>query len=122
MLIVGSAFPSLFPGFYLVLVLDEEVDVVQAVHQAVFLVGVDFEMLAPACGLVRDGLAGEVNFDFCLRVSLDAGEELLEERLAHDYGKDEVVQLIVLVDVCEEARHDHPEAVVSDGPGGMFPA
>jgi len=55
-------------------------------------------------------------------VFADAVEQLLQERLAHHHGQDEVVQLVVLVDVGEERADYHTEAVARDGPRGVLAA
>ena len=83
-------------------------------------VRIDFKRLAPACRFVGDNLTGKIHFDFHLRIGIDAVEQLLQKRLAHHYGKNKVVQLVILVDIGKEARHHHAEAIVGNGPSGMF--
>ena len=78
---VGLLF--LLPRFNLVPALHQEVDVVQAVHQAMLLVGIDFKRFALARRPVGDGLRGKVDHDFRLRVGIDAVEQLLQEGFAH---------------------------------------
>ena len=86
------------------------------------LVGVDFEGLAVARGLIGDGLGGEINGNERSGIGLDGCEKLAEERLADDDGEDKVVELVVLVDVGKEAAHDNADAVAGNGPCGMFAA
>ena len=68
-----------FPFNGSLLVLDEKIDVVKALHEAMLLVGVDFERLTTACRLVGYGLLRQVYFNFRLRISIDAGKEFLKE-------------------------------------------
>ena len=49
-------------------------------------------------------------------------EKLCKEFFAHDYRKDEIVELVVLVDICKEAGYDHAESVSGNGPCGVLTA
>ena len=82
---------GLFPLNGLLLIGDKEVDIVKTLDKAMLLVGVDVEVFAVASSVVGDGLLGKVDSDRSLRIGLDAGEELLQERLAHLYGQHEVI-------------------------------
>jgi len=46
---------------------EQIVDVVEAVYQTGFFVGIDVEVFALARSLVGDGLGRQVDFDFCFR-------------------------------------------------------
>ena len=107
---------------YLPLVLHQEVDVVQSVHQAMLLVGVDFKGLATTRCLVGHGLGGQIHFHLGFGIGGDAFEQFLQKALAHHNGQHEVVQLVVLVDIGKEAGDNHAEAIPGDGPGSMFAA
>ena len=102
------------------MILYEEIDVVESVHQTVLLVAVDVEVFASACGFVGDDLIGEIDFYLHLRVLADALEEFGEEGLAHHHRQYEVVEFVVLVDIGEKGADDHPEAVASYRPGSML--
>ena len=115
-------FCTVFVGLELVEVFQEEVDVVQPVHEAILLVAVDVEVFTAARGGVRDGLCGQVDDDFGLGIRLDGSKELGEERFAHHDGQDEIVQLIILVNVGKEAAHDDSETVTGYRPCRVFAA
>ena len=98
----------------------EEVDVVQAVQEAIFLVAVDVEVLAVAGGHVGDGLGGQVHAHLRLRVLRDAGKELLLEGFADDDRQHEAVEEVVAMDVSKGTADDHAHAIAGNGPGGVF--
>ena len=102
------------------MILYEEIDIVESVHQTVLLITVDLEMLTGACGLVGDSLIGEIDLYLGLGVALDAGKEFCQKALAHHNGKHEVVQLVVLMDIGKEGADDHTEAITGNSPGRMF--
>ena len=85
------------------MVLHQEVNVVETVHQTMFLITIDVKVLAAACGLIGNGLIRQIDGHRRLRIFPDALEQLCEEVLTHLYGQHEIVQLVVLVDVGEEA-------------------
>jgi hypothetical protein len=70
----------LLPGFYFVFILYKEIYIVQSVHQAVFLVGIDFKMLALARGLVGNGLFGQVHFHFRFGIGKNRVEKLITNK------------------------------------------
>ena len=80
-------------------VLQEEVDVVERIHQAILLVAIDVECLAMASGEVGNRLVGHINTHLSIGVSLNSVEQLLLELAAHDDGKHEAVEQIVAVDI-----------------------
>ena len=106
--------------FNLVLVFKEEVDVVERIHQAILLVAVDFESLAPTRSKVGDGLVWHIHLHLHLRILLDALEEFCQEFITYHYWQHEVVQLVVLVDVGKERGDDHAEAIARNCPSRMF--
>ena len=112
--------PSLLPCDYLLFVFHQEIDVVQATHQAVFLVGIDFKMFTLTRRQIGDGLVGQVHFDLRLMVVFNALEQLLKERFGHDDGQNEIVQFVVLVYVGEERADNHPETGTGNGPCSML--
>src|ERR1700754_4346787 len=69
-----------------------------------------------------NGLGFEVDGDGCLRIFLDGGEGLLQELFADGDGQQEIVEGVVLKNVCEEAADDDVKAGVLDGPCGVFAA
>ena len=107
-------------SLYLILILYKEVDIVQAVHQAMFLISVDFEMLALSCRLIGYSLFWQIHFHLCLRVGIDRIEQFFQERLAHHYRKHEVIKLIVFMDIGKEARYHYSKAISGDSPSRMF--
>ena len=111
-----------FVCFDFIFVLYQEVDIVQAVHQTMLLVGIDFKLLGFAGRLVGDGLFRQINLHLCLRVGIDGIEQLLKERFADDHRQHEVVQFVVLVDVGKETADHDPESISGDCPCGMFTA
>lgn len=112
----------LLPGFYFVFILYKEIYIVQSVHQAVFLVGIDFKMLALARGLVGNGLFGQVHFHFRFGIGENRVEKFFQERFAHHHGKHEIIQFVVLMDIRKEAAHHHAETIVGNGPCRMLAA
>ena len=80
-------------------VLQEEVDVIESIHQAILLVAIDVEGFAVACGEVGDSLVGYINAYLGLRISLYGVEQLLLELAAHNHGEHEAVEQVVAVDV-----------------------
>ena len=106
----------------LVSVFHQKVDVVQAVHQAMLLVGIDFEVFAAACGSIGDGLCGQVYGHLRLRIGGNGVEQFLQEVRRDDHRQHEVVELVVLVDIGKEAAHYHTESISCNGPGSMFAA
>ena len=86
------------------------------------LVGVDVEAFATAGGKVGDSLIGQVHTYLGFGIGGDGVEEFLQEAFAHHNREHEVVQLVLLVDVGEEAADDHAEAIARQRPGGMFAA
>ena len=67
-------------------------------------------------------MGGKIDLDLGLRVCLYGGEEVGEEGVRNDYGKDAIVQFVLLMDVGKEAGDDDPEAIASDSPCGMLSA
>ena len=65
---------------YLIFIVQQEIDVVEGIHQTVLLVRVDFELLAVTGCQVGDCLVGHIDLDLGLWVGSDAGEEFLLER------------------------------------------
>ncbi len=110
------------PLFCLLPIVYQEVDIVKPVHQAMLLIAVDVEMIAASCLLVSDGLTGQIDLHFRLRVAPNAVEEFGQERLAHLYGEHKVVEFVVPVDIGKETADDHTEAIAGNGPCGMFTA
>ena len=115
---VDGLFVLRFPCLYLILVFKQIVDIVETVDKALFLVAVDFKLLALACSEVGDSLVGQVNLYLHLRVLLNALKEFGEELLAHYHRQHEVVEFVVLVDVGKEAADNHAESITGDCPCG----
>ena len=111
-----------FPGFNLVFVFQEEVDVIEGIFKTVFLIAIDIEMLLEVAGRVGDDLVWEVNHHVHLRIGLDVGKELLKEGFADHNWKDEVIEFVLLVDIGKETAHNDAETVAGNGPGGVFAA
>ena len=101
---------------YQFFILYKEIYIVQSVHQAVFLVGIDFKMLALARGLVGNGLFGQVHFHFRFGIGENRVEKFFQERFAHHHGKHEIIQFVVLMDIRKEAAHHHAETIVLSKP------
>ena len=110
----------LLPCLDLVLVLKKEVDVIERIHQAVFLITIDLETLLTSCGEIGHCLVGHIHPHLHLGVGLDAGKQLSEEILTDYHWKHEIVEFVVLVDICKEAGDDYPESVAGDGPSRML--
>ena len=108
------------PGFNLVFVFQEEVDVIEGIFKTIFLVAVDVEMFLEVAGRVGDGLVWEVNHHVHLRIGLDIGKELLKEGFADHNWKDEVIEFVLLVDIGKETAHNDAETIAGNGPGGVF--
>ena len=87
-----------------------------------FLVGIDFEGLRATRCQIGDGLFRQVDSDLRSVVVGNRLEEFLQERLAHDHGKYEVVEFVVLVYIGKERANDNPESIVGNGPCCMFTA
>ena len=87
-----------------------------------FLVGIDFKMLAFACRLVGDGLFGQVHFHFRPGVGKNRIEKFLQKRFAHHYGKHEIIQFVILMDIRKKAAYHHTETIVGNGPGCVLAA
>ena len=85
-----------------------------------FLVAVDFEVLALAGSKIGHGLVRKIYLHLCLVILVDALEEFLQEFLAYYYWQYEVVQLVVLVDISKERADDYTEACTCDSPGSML--
>ena len=85
-----------------------------------FFVSVDFELFAVSCGQVRDHLLGKVHFNLGLGIVLNCQKQFRQEAIAYLDGKHEVVQFVVLVDVCEKRADDDAEAIAGNGPCSMF--
>ena len=79
------------------MILYQEVDIVETVHQTMLLIAVDIEMLLTACSLVGHRLLRQIDLYLCLRIGLDALEQLSEETFADLYRQYEIVQFVVLV-------------------------
>ncbi len=90
-----------FPSHYLVLVFQKEVDVIETVLQAVFLIAVYLKLLAVARCLVKDGLVGQVNRNDGLWVLLSGRAQLGLELGCDDNGQHEAVEQVVAVYVGE---------------------
>ena len=67
-------------------------------------------------------MGGKIDLNLGLRVCLYGSEEVGEEGVRNDYGKDAIVQFVLLMDVGKEAGDDDPEAIASDSPCGMLSA
>lgn len=112
--------PSTLEVRGLVLVLQQEVDVVQSLHEAMLLEMADVENLALAVCQIGDRLTGQIDTHLRSMVLRYAVEQLLQERLADLYGQDKIVEFVVLVNVGKERTDDHAEAIAGDGPCGML--
>lgn len=110
------------PGFNLIFIFQEEVDIIEGIFKTVFLIAVDVEMLLEVAGRVGDGLIWEVNHHVHLRIGLDVGKELLKEGFADHNWKDEVIEFVLLMDIGKETAHNNAETVAGNGPGGVFAA
>ena len=89
----------LFPLFYLIFTVYQEIDIVEAVHQTVLLVGVNVEMLAPASSHIGDSLVRQVDLNLGLGVVLNGQKQFGQEGLADLHRQYEVVEFVILVDV-----------------------
>ena len=107
---------GLFPCFYLVFVLYQEVDVIKPMHETMLLVAINVKMFAPAGSLVGNCLVGQIDLHFCLRILSDTFEEFCKERLADNHRQYEVVELVVLVNVSKEGTDNHTKAIAGNGP------
>ena len=103
-------------------ILQEEVDVVERIHQAILLIAIDVECLAVTCGEVCNRLVSHVNAHLSLRISLNSVEQLLLELAAHDDGEHEAVEQVVAVNISKRATDDYAGAIASDSPCGMLAA
>ena len=77
-------------------------------------------MLALAGSKIGHGLVRKIYLHLCLVILVDALEEFLQEFLAYHYRQYEVVQLVVLVDICEERTDNNTEACTCDSPGSVL--
>ena len=112
----------MFECFYFSLDAEQVVDIVIPIAQAGFFIIIDLECFLIACGGQGDGLVLKVDFDGCGWIFFDGGEDLCQEILTDGHRQQEVVQGVVLKDICEEAADDDVEAGVFDCPGGVFTA
>ena len=96
------------------------IHVVVAVLQAAFLVGVDLEPLAAARGFGGQRLPLQIDRETGRGIVVYGGEDRCEEVVAHRDRQQTVVEGVVAEDVGEETRHHDAEAVVGDGPCGVF--
>ena len=87
-----------------------------------FLIAVDIKMCYAARGLICDGLFRQIDFHKGLRVGENGIKKLLQEVLADDDGKHEVVQLIVFMYIGKKTRHDNPESIAGNRPRRVFTA
>ena len=110
-----------FPCLDFVGVLEKEVDVIEPVHQTVFLVTVDFKVLALTSGEVGDPLVGQVHLHFHLWIVMDALEKFGEEGFRHHDWQHEIVEFVVLVDVGEKGTDDDSEPISCNDPSRMIP-
>src|SRR3712207_1052904 len=81
-----------------------------------------FKMFALAGRFIRDGLPRKIDFDFRFRIGINGIEKFFQEGLGHHYGKNEVIQLVIFMDVCKEARNNHTKAVIGNRPSCMLTA
>ena len=117
-----KAGPAVFKFCNLIFILNQEVDVIQTIHQTMLLVGIDLESLATSGCLVGHFLFGKIYFHFRLRISSNTAEQLLQELFAHHYRQYEVVQLVVLVDIRKETGDHDTEPIACNGPRCMLTA
>ena len=96
------------------------IHVVVAVLQAAFLVGVDLEPLAAARGFGGQRLPVQIDRETGRGIVVYGGEDRREELVAYRDRQQTVVEGVVAEDVGEETRHHDAEAVVGDGPCGVF--
>ena len=67
--------PAVFKFCNLIFILNQEVDVIQTIHQTMLLVGIDLESLATSGCLVGHFLFGKIHFHFRLRISSNTAEQ-----------------------------------------------
>ena len=79
-------------------------------------------MFTLACSLVSNGLFGKIHLHFHFRVSIDRVEQFLKKSFCNDYRKHEVIQLVILVNICKETRDYHPETITRNSPSSMLAA
>ena len=115
-------FIFIFPRFYFIFILYQEIDVIQAIHQAMFLVGIDFESLTFACCLVNDCLFRQVHHYLRFRIGGNGIKQFFQERFAHHYRQYEIIQFIILVNICKETADYHAETIICNGPCCMLAA
>ena len=85
-----------------------------------FLVAVDFEVLALAGSKIGHGLIRKIYLHLSLVILVNALEEFFQEFLAYYYWQYEVVQFVVLVNISKERADDYTEACTCDSPSSVL--
>ena len=84
----------MFKGFDIAADAKQEVNIVVAVEQAGFFIVVDLKCFGLTVG--GDRLIRKVYDDGCCRVFFNRCKELLQKGFANGYGKEEVIQCVIL--------------------------
>src|SRR5499433_3221319 len=96
-------------------------DVIEALEQDLFARRCDLEGVFEAL-VVVDRLMGQVHVQAVGAVGLGAPEELVDFRVFQNGRKDAVLEAVVVKDVGVTGGKNDAEAVIADGPGGVFAA
>ena len=79
-------------------------------------------MFTLACCFVSDGLFRKIHFHLHLRIGSNRVKKLLQEFFCNNYRKNEVVQLIILMNIGKETWYHYTETITGNCPGCMLAA